>query len=151
LRDARRTVLRAPFIRSAAGRIAMWKEDFAQLGGYDERMRLGWGCDDRDLVARALSAGYREQIIPADRKFLGAIEHSHAERVRFAEEKDRMVADELHRHYSAESLQAGAWRANQDREWGAGPLACMSLQPTWRWPSAARIHRPFAPQREWRA
>jgi hypothetical protein len=121
LRDARRTVLRAPFIRSAAGRIALWKEDFAHLGGYDERMGLGWGYDDRDLVVRALVAGYREQVIPADRDFLGAINHSHAERVRFAEEKDRLVSDELHRHLSAESLQAGAWRANRNLDWGAVP------------------------------
>lgn len=48
-----------PMDWSACGLIALWKQDLASLGGYDERMVNGWGAEDHDLIIRAKALGYR--------------------------------------------------------------------------------------------
>jgi predicted glycosyltransferase involved in capsule biosynthesis len=75
-----------PMLRSSpneekgyCGRIALSRDNFIRLGGYDEKFGQ-WGGEDTDLSIRALAAGVK--AAPFDnRDFTRVIAHSHAERV----------------------------------------------------------------------
>lgn len=41
------------------GRVAFYKKDFIELGGYDEDLDQGWGSDDVHLVLRAILAKFK--------------------------------------------------------------------------------------------
>lgn len=65
--------------RGFYGRLAITKEHFEQLGGYDENLK-GWGGDDCDLRRRAKGLGL-QQVQFDDPIFIQAISHSNEERV----------------------------------------------------------------------
>jgi len=67
------------YIRDALGRIALKKQDFLAIRGYDERMK-GYGFEDDDLYARLLRAGKSEYVI-RDLQFLKTIQHTNETRV----------------------------------------------------------------------
>ena len=79
------------------GRLAITKENFERLGGYDESLQ-GWGGDDCDLRRRA--KGLRlHQIQFDDPVFIKAIPHSNEDRVINMENtKDIQAAAERVRH-----------------------------------------------------
>lgn len=66
--------------RDCLGRICVLKEDFFNVGGFDERMS-SYGFEDYDLVNRLSMTGLKNTII-TDRSFLTAIEHSNVERLK---------------------------------------------------------------------
>jgi len=59
------------------GRIALTKENFKKLSGYDEALR-GYGYDDSDMVNRAKLSGLRKCCYP--QKYAIALGHSRQER-----------------------------------------------------------------------
>jgi hypothetical protein len=65
--------------RGFYGRIAMSKDNFMKLGGYDEHMK-GWGREDGNLIMRALAMGLVPQPF-YDASFMGVIAHSTEERL----------------------------------------------------------------------
>lgn len=73
------TLDRHYFIRDVFGRICFWKDDFYQVGGFDETMD-GYGSEDLDLLNRLKALG-REEVIIMDMGFLSAITHDDGERV----------------------------------------------------------------------
>lgn len=66
-------------ISDCGGRIFLTKDNFLKLGGYNEKF-IGWGKEDRELIARAGKMGLKEEYIP--RYFLGAIKHSNRLRIK---------------------------------------------------------------------
>ncbi len=79
-----RLMMRAPrLIKGTNGRIALRKSDFEAIGGYDERMELGWGFEDDDLIRRGTMAGIKKRIIPIKSSFLTAIQHADSDRIKF--------------------------------------------------------------------
>jgi len=71
----------------ASGRIAVSKNTFLRLGGYDESgfasefgLKHGWGLDDDDFLMRAENSG-SEVVLIRDVSYLRVIEHSHELRV----------------------------------------------------------------------
>jgi glycosyltransferase involved in cell wall biosynthesis len=44
------------------GNVAIWREDYERVNGYDENFR-GWGCEDDDLRIRLRAAGVRIESI----------------------------------------------------------------------------------------
>ena len=60
------------------GRVAVTRNWFYKLGGYDECLNEGWGYDDSDFVARAKKAGLKEKELPP--QFGQAVDHSDVER-----------------------------------------------------------------------
>lgn len=78
------------YIRDALGRLALKKQDFLQVGGYDERMK-GYGFEDDDLYARLIRAGKREFII-RDLQYLRTIQHTDQTRT-----ENEFLAKYLHR------------------------------------------------------
>lgn len=63
----------------AAGRYALYKTTFLDVGGMDEA-HVGWGWDDLDLYARLRAKGYQWQTIPP--RYARCIAHDDAERRR---------------------------------------------------------------------
>lgn len=64
------------------GTVALLRDDFFRLRGYDESMQ-GWGYEDVDLIARAGRAGLPRYRLRR-RRFESRIEHTDEERERFA-------------------------------------------------------------------
>lgn len=66
------------------GRIAIRKEDFLALRGYDEELGWGWGCEDDDLKGRAEAGGLTTEKlwIPGD----WSIVHENSERIKYMPE-----------------------------------------------------------------
>lgn len=69
---------RAP-THGLAGRLALHRDGFEQLGGYDERIE-GWGGDDLNLALRARDAGMRCVLTPP-RLYGDVVRHGADERI----------------------------------------------------------------------
>ncbi len=53
------SLLRHPTLpRLSGGNVALWREDYERVNGYDENF-VGWGCEDRDLQLRLSRRGVR--------------------------------------------------------------------------------------------
>lgn len=114
--------VRAKGIKGLLGRIALRKSDFEKLGGYDERMRFGWGYDDTDLALRAQAMGLRQVEIPCDSGFVGQLFHSDAERMQFMGSKNILRSQKKHRDLSRQCLARGWLTANVNQRWGSAKL-----------------------------
>lgn len=73
--------------RGITGKLAVTRQAFRQVGGYDERYEA-WGPDDRDFNHRLQRLGY--QALPLPYRFSDAIRHN--DRMRFKEYPDAASA-----------------------------------------------------------
>ena len=105
----------ADFHAGCFGRIALRREDFIALGGYNERF-TGWGYEDADLVHRAEAMGMtRRHFHP---RHAQAIQHGNRERTRFTAEK-RIYRNNRRNHAASDAdVAAGRLVANAGRDWG---------------------------------
>jgi len=76
--------------RDTMGRIAMSRENFYKLGGYDESF-CGYGEEDHDLVGRSKKIGCEIRMLGG---ICGFIEHSDDMRIKNHREKDKIAANE---------------------------------------------------------
>ncbi|MFZ4124999.1 MAG: glycosyltransferase [Rickettsiales bacterium] len=82
------------------GRVAMWKEDFIKIGGYDERYSA-WCPDDVNIAMRAVETGLSPKFLPS--RFHGkTINHSHETRVENLSPEDRDHSAELLQSHTAD-------------------------------------------------
>lgn len=79
------------------GTVVCSRDDFLQIGGYDEAIR-GWGGEDRDLYHR-LSMGLGRRVAWFPDEWLKFIEHSDAVRVAFAELGDKSLGQRVNALY----------------------------------------------------
>lgn len=105
-------------LRRNKGCIAMRKDDFVSLGGYDERFVHGWSHEDTDLMRRAEAWGLRKTILARKDGFPRFIRHGDEERTQNHKEKDVRRSNHAHRELSRASLAAGEFEANQSKTWG---------------------------------
>lgn len=117
-----RLVARGIYIKnvSLGGRIAILREDFLALGGYDERLGDSWGYDDDDLHVRAKAMGFG--TVELGEEHSRHIPHGSADRMKHMlapvdEQQPRRAA---HKRLSDEAVRAGRLVANQGLRWGAG-------------------------------
>lgn len=99
------------------GKIALKKEHFYSVNGYDEEQNLGWGWDDTSLRYRAKMHNNLEEVI-CDPKWSIVINHSNEERV-----KNYVIKNiEESRDWSVERLKYLAinkkYVVNQNKNWG---------------------------------
>jgi hypothetical protein len=97
------------------GRLALFKEDFLRMGGYDERC-VGWSYDDWDLLRRTIATRIPAVTIPE--QFIRFLTHDDVLR-RFAPgttNRDEDLA--FGRALSTGSIAAGRFQANLGRAWG---------------------------------
>lgn len=76
--------------RDTMGRIAMSRENFYKLGGYDESF-CGYGEEDHDLVGRSKKIGCEIRMLGGICSF---IEHSDDMRIKNHQEKNKIAANE---------------------------------------------------------
>lgn len=93
------------------GRIAIRRQVFHALGGYDEEMN-GWGQEDHDLVGRTIAMGLGTATIAHE--FLNVIEHDNTLRVRFSTIKNIFDSASLNTEISRKNLLSGKLVANGD-------------------------------------
>jgi hypothetical protein len=114
-----RLMMRAPrLIKGTNGRIALRKSDFEAIGGYDERMELGWGFEDDDLIRRGTMAGIKKRIIPIKSSFLTAIQHADSDRIKFNKIPNKRLSRFSHKQISKESINRNEFVANSGTHWG---------------------------------
>lgn len=95
----------SPDDRGFYGRIAISKENFMSLHGYDETFS-GWGDEDCDLMQRAKGFGLKHLRIDT-LKYMKIIKHSNAERVEnmfSGEKRDEELKKVEKSKYSQESM-----------------------------------------------
>jgi hypothetical protein len=74
--------------KGCMGRVALAKDRFEMLGGYDESDRFkGWSGEDSDLVIRAIRT-FMRPVVLRDRRFLRVVQHSDLERIRLTDFDD---------------------------------------------------------------
>ena len=99
------------------GKIALKKEHFFSVNGYDEEQNLGWGWDDVSLRYRAKMQNNLEEVI-CETKWSVVINHSNKERVKNYRIKDI----EETKNWSIERLKYLAnnkkYIVNQNKKWG---------------------------------
>jgi len=99
------------------GRIAMRREDFLRLGGYDERMR-GWGYEDDDLVLRARAFGLHKLVTPP--RLLHWLQH--ADDQRCIRDGGKGANRDGNKRLSDVALAERRLVANEGKPWGAAKM-----------------------------
>lgn len=97
------------------GRIALTREDFHALGGYDEALQ-GWGYEDNDLLLRAGKQGIRG--VPIPRGVVQFKRHEDSERVLAAGTNEVMQSRRKNEKISQAAIDAGRIVANRGVRWG---------------------------------
>jgi len=98
------------------GRLAFYRHDFVELGGYNEVMDDGWGYHDIDLISRARALRFKETKI--DLRYLLCLEHSNDERTEHMRDKDLSACAKRNQALMKRNVRAGKLIANQGRMWG---------------------------------
>lgn len=103
------------------GRLAMRREDFIRVGGYDEEFE-GWGWDDKDLKARLIASGCQlEWMEPQFAQFLPHDDGRRVENMRREHQARRQTSDR-NAARSRANLEAGRIVANGGRMWGSATM-----------------------------
>jgi hypothetical protein len=104
-------------IDGSCGKIAIKKQHFYSVNGYDEDQNMGWGCDDTNFQFRVKMQNNLEYVY-SPKKFSRVIRHSNEERVQNFPIKDI----ELTKKQSIERLELIAvnkdYIANKNKIWG---------------------------------
>ena len=108
--------------RMMHGRIGMYKEEFVQLGGYNEDFN-GYGFDDHDLMARAMNSGYKLMwwagVSPVD--FTKRITTPRSLVGENMENKNWRETERQNKLMSVANLSSGKLIANIGKKWGYVP------------------------------
>jgi hypothetical protein len=95
-----------------ADKIAVKKEYFYGVGGYNERMK-GWGAEDADIVIR-LSKKFNLKEISMPKRFVNFIKHDVHERVKNHQNKDVMRSNKENTKIASTSDVV----VNSNKNWG---------------------------------
>lgn len=113
--DARAIVKFHGYHAGCSGRIALRRDDFYRLGGYDEEL-VGWGYEDQDMIARAKRVGLAIRHFSKEHAL--AIQHHDSERLRFYADKRKGNSNAQNRATSHRKVEEGRVVANEGRPWG---------------------------------
>jgi hypothetical protein len=104
------------------GRIGFYKNEWLELGGYDEDL-VGYGWEDYSLLFRAMAAGFRLMGWGhwGDR-FTERILTSPQDKVRYQECQHQVFTEFVNERMTLRKLDRGEFLANQGREWGKASL-----------------------------
>lgn len=99
---------------SLCGRIAIRREDFIRLGGYNESLQ-GYGFEDTNLHERAQRLGL--ETIGLSSAYAACLEHSDSERTVNYDNKSTLAGRELNLARARAEMKTGYY-ANAGRAWG---------------------------------
>lgn len=103
-----------------AGIIAIKKEDFYSVNGYDENICLGWGCDDMNFQFRTRMHNNLELITPPP--ICSCLNHSNELRVENCQSKDIFLTRELSVNICQDVALNKDYIANKSIHWGKSNL-----------------------------
>jgi glycosyltransferase involved in cell wall biosynthesis len=104
-------------IAGSFGKIAIKKEIFLQIGGYDENIKSGWAWEDNHLLNRLLWM-FNPTVVMTDPKLCLTIDHSNEERVLNCTGKDMQSNMRETVEMLARVRINKKYVANEGREWG---------------------------------
>ena len=96
------------------GRVALHREHFYAVGGYDEKFCLGWGHEDMDLNSRLERYGL-SRVKPVD---FDIIHHSKKLRTKYAREKNMWDSRDIHKEILIDNDNEGLIVANKGKVFG---------------------------------
>lgn len=102
------------------GRIGFYKDEFLQLGGYDESL-VGYGTDDRDLYNRAMCMGYSLAWYGA--RYVRRNHTPRASKVENMKFKDWRYTEEINKIISLDNMEDGIFISNIQRHWGKSKIS----------------------------
>jgi glycosyltransferase involved in cell wall biosynthesis len=103
-----------------AGVVAATRKDFYSVNGYDESIRLGWGCDDTNYQFRVRMNNELFLFVPP--KFCLCIPHSNELRTQNCQLKDIDTTKELSINICEDTAASKEYVANKSVEWGKANL-----------------------------
>lgn len=96
------------------GRVALWREDFYKLGGYDERY-TGWSPDDVDMSMRAKEMGIKSYLVPE--KLIGhTVPHDNTARLENLSARDMAGSAAMLNASKADKIKDGVSRGMSKRK-----------------------------------
>lgn len=111
------------------GKIALKKEYFYNVGGYEEAIDYGWGWEDNHLLNRAVWYN-KVPVIFVDPSLCHTILHGDEERAENSKSKDLFLNEQLTKAKLLELQKTGDFVANKGRKWGyAKDLSDIYLNP----------------------
>ena len=99
------------------GKIAVRKEHFYNVGGYDEDWNIGWGWEDTDFQSRTRIYNKLDYYI-LPRKWCKVIAHSNESRGENFREKDIFKTQMICREQIEKKLENNDFIVNKNRIWG---------------------------------
>ena len=112
---------RKDLVGGAKGRIAIKREDFYRINGYNEICAV-WGNDDTDFVKRLVMSGCRKE--PIDIAFMSSIYHDDKVRFKNYDVKNgcRSVVNKFTKKKFSNYVRKNGFVANLDNSWGNANL-----------------------------
>lgn len=105
--------------RLLRGRIGFFKDEWVDMGGYDERFE-GYGYEDIDILHRAWTAGYTLMWYGGD--YVHRLETLPHMKVARMKNQDGAQTAEAHKALSEKNIEQGRYRVNDGFRWGAAWL-----------------------------
>jgi glycosyltransferase involved in cell wall biosynthesis len=99
------------------GKIAVKKQTFYEIGGYEEKIDYGWAWEDNHLINRILW-NYGIPIIMTDSKLCKTIEHDDEDRIKYCKGKNMEHNKQLTMNMLQESNLKKEYVANKNNSWG---------------------------------
>lgn len=104
-------------VAGSCGKIALLREHFYKINGYDESLNLGWGWDDTSLQFRARMYNHLENIA-VDKKWCLSLYHSNHERGRKFRNTDIEFTKDQSIRKIVENYEQENYIANKNKNWG---------------------------------
>jgi predicted glycosyltransferase involved in capsule biosynthesis len=114
-------------VPGSCGKIAVRREHFYNVNGYDEDWRIGWGWDDTNFQFRTRMHNNLEYH-ETEAKWCRAIEHNNNERVKNFQDKDIAKTVAMSKELIQKVAETRDYIANKNRPWGEiSDLSCLNI------------------------
>lgn len=104
-------------VEGSCGKIAVHREHFYSVNGYNEDINMGWGWDDTDFQYRARKHNDLV-LVESGKKWSRAIYHGNEDRVRNFRDKDIKRTQQFSIDLLKSTEDAKDYVANKGRNWG---------------------------------
>jgi len=111
-----------------AGQMLCRKEDIANIGGFLEDLRHGWGYEDGDIRDRLILYGC--DLLEYNTTMVEMIKHGEEDRTGYMENRDRNITQQLNQDTARRNKMWHGFSANIGTEWGAGGTLVTNKEDT---------------------
>lgn len=107
-------------VPGSCGKIAVLREHFYSVNGYDESWNMGWGWDDTNFQYRVRMHNKLEYI-QLDKRWSRVLAHSNEERVKNFRDKDISMAHIKSQEWLESVARTQEYVVNKNHNWGFAP------------------------------